>query len=142
MALFTSETAADMARKSAESKRLRLENLRNAVADAVGNPEIDFKDRTLSRVRLQMENLSDEIDEAIDRADSKKVKELTDAYTRLGDMERILAGRPLPGSKRPAPERASKRGNDSMPSPIAPATPQAESQPTYNPATDPNAPNG
>ena len=36
------------------------------------------------------------------------MRDLADAQHKLSEQERILAGRPLPGSKKPAPERATK----------------------------------
>lgn len=133
MALITAENAREMAAKGNAAKAARLQQLRDAVQDAVSNPVIAFPSRTLSRVRLQMGNLADEIDKAIG-GDSKRLKELTDAFTRLAELERQLDNRPLPGSRRPKEDRPKR--NEPLPEP----TPAPVS--AYNPANDPLAPNG
>ena len=44
--------------------------------------------------------------------DSKTLKELADASARLSVQEFALAGRPLPGTKRPAPDGARRSRSD------------------------------
>lgn len=117
MSLFTAENAAEMGRRGAEARAKREEQMRLAIELAVKDPVIDFADRTLARVRIQMDKLADEIDREI-TGESKRLKELTDAYSRLADQERILAGRPMPGSRKPAPDRPTKRQFAPEPLPI------------------------
>lgn len=117
MALITKETAAEMGRKGAKARLDREEQLRQAIEFATKNPVVGFAERTLARVRLQMDRLSTEIDQEI-TGESKRLKELTDSYARLADQERILAGRPLPGSRKPAPDKPGKRQSTPTPQPV------------------------
>jgi hypothetical protein len=50
--------------------------------------------------------------------DPQRLDRLASAQMRLAEQERILAGRPLPGSRKPAPERVA--GRRSAPSLHAP----------------------
>ena len=109
--------------------------------------ELDtFAKRRLARVRAQLDRLDDELAEC-SLEDSKRIKELTDAQLRLSEQERILAGRPLPGSRRPAAERAPRLGDSApayepvpVPIPVPIAQPAQPAQPPgweYDPpATD------
>jgi hypothetical protein len=76
------------------------------------------------RVREQLERL-DRL--ASEEDDPKQLKALADATTRLSEQERLLAGRPLPGSRRPGNESKGKRADwwiEMQPSaPVAPAPP-------------------
>jgi hypothetical protein len=40
--------------------------------------------------------------------DAQQLNWLATAQARLSEQERILSGRPLPGSRRPSPDRAIK----------------------------------
>ena len=109
---------ADFARKaglrSVEARRIRLEQAaqlkpaQDPFAPTVSSTvaALDFAERRLMRVREQLEKLDDI---AKNEKDTKRLKELADATTRLSEQERILAGRPLPGSRRPASDRGSAR---------------------------------
>ena len=63
------------------------------------------------RVRVQLDTLDARLEAELRAAkpDSRAIREITDAQVRLSEQERILAGRPLPGSRRPAPDRADRR---------------------------------
>lgn len=51
----------------------------------------------------------DRLDALLDRErDPQALDRLASAYAKLADQERILSGRPLPGSRRPKPEREPK----------------------------------
>ncbi len=117
MALFTPQNAREMAARSNAAIAARKQAMRDAVEIAVSSPAIDFAQRTLARVRLQMDRLSDEIDKEI-TGESKRLKELTDAYARLAEQEQKLAGRPNPGSRKPAPDKPAKRQLAPMPQPV------------------------
>ena len=124
MALITSENARQLADIGRANTKARIQKLRETVDIALKNPALDFNERTLSRVRVQMDSVADEIDKELLRTvpDSKRLKELTDSFDRLSDRERILAGRPLPGSRKPAPERSEKRSSRMAdPSPVSEA---------------------
>ena len=60
----------------------------------------------LERVRLQLDRIDAmmlvEVEPAL-------LDRLASAQARLSEQERILAGRPLPGSRKPAPDRADRR---------------------------------
>ena len=111
MALFTRETAASMSAKgnAARWSRWRAEREKTAnppklepiISD--GNPT--FAQRKLARIRDQI----DRVERLLDDADEPQaVDRFANALTRLYDLERILDGRPLPGSRKPAPERATR----------------------------------
>ena len=53
-----------------------------------------------------------------DYPDGQRLNWLAAAQERLSDQERILAGRPLPGSRRPAQERAPRRQTSEILTPI------------------------
>ena len=124
---FTAANAAQYARKShaPESARFRKpppEAPALPPEQPVSNPAAlldEFAARRLMRVREQLQRLDDLAAQA---TDSKVLKELADATTRLAEQERILAGRPLPGSRRPAAE--PKRGRPESVGPWVPAVVQ------------------
>ena len=81
-------------------------------------------------MRRQIDSLSDMLDsetvpQAIDR--------IAAAIERLSKLEQVLAGRPGPGNRKPAPDRPSKRQFAPEPLPVV------VQQPKPN---DPNEPNG
>jgi hypothetical protein len=60
----------------------------------------------LERVRLQL----DRVDKMMmEEDDPQRIDRLASAQMRLAEQERILAGRPLPGSRKPVPDRADRR---------------------------------
>lgn len=101
-----------------------------------------IKDR-LARVRKQLRRL-DELMDA--ETDARMLERLATAMTRLAELERVLAGRPLPGSRRPSEERAprqrapllsqTKLAQLQTPSPSAPQ-PDTPAQPTTPTPTTP-----
>ena len=97
----------------------RAERLEAEVQTAARELLDEFAARRLMRVREQLQRLDDLAAQA---TDSKVLKELADATTRLAEQERILAGRPLPGSRRPAAE--PKRGRPESVGPWVPAVVQ------------------
>ena len=66
------------------------------------NPTDDYTVQRLARTRKQIEMLDEQLEEA---PDARAVKAIADALARLVEIERVLAGRPLPGSRRPGRER-------------------------------------
>lgn len=58
----------------------------------------------LARVRKQLAAVDTEIEAGV--PDSKRLRVLTELQHRLADQERVLSGRPLPGSRKPRPERS------------------------------------
>jgi hypothetical protein len=100
MPRFTRETAAIASIKGNASRwsRPRVSQAPAAIPEIVPELANDFALRRLNRVREQLDKL-DAL--ASGEKDTKRLKELADATTRLSEQERILAGRPLPGSRRP-----------------------------------------
>lgn len=74
----------------------------------------------IRRVRAQVDGLLNHIDAELDKrkADGQRLNWLASALERLAELERILDGRPLPGSRRPPPLETTK------PAPRPPAMPQ------------------
>ena len=60
----------------------------------------------LERVRLQLDRVDAMM---LTEDDPQRLDRLASAQMRLSEQERILAGRPLPGSRKPAPDRADRR---------------------------------
>ena len=95
-----------MAARSHEARRLRLAQaeLHADGSTAYQAPVADqYRLSRLARTRKQLA----QVDRMLEAAtDAREVKSLADALARLADMERILAGRPLPGSRRPRAEHS------------------------------------
>ena len=90
----------------------------------------DYATRRLARVRVMLDQLDEELERLSRRPhDSKRFKELTEAQAKLADQERILSGRPLPGSRRPKPEREPK-AQPTVLEPQIPTEPQPVGQDT------------
>lgn len=105
MARFSAANAKEMAARSHLLRKQRVQELRLA-ANPVPLPADDsYVERRLSRVRQQIEVLSDMLES---ESDPQKIDRLASAIARLAEYERQLANRPLPGSRRPAPERVAK----------------------------------
>jgi hypothetical protein len=68
-------------------------------------PKDAFTQARLERVRVQIARIDALL---ADEDDPKRLKELADALGRLADQERILAGRPLPGSRRPEKDKPAR----------------------------------
>ena len=66
----------------------------------------DYISKKLLRVRKQLARLDDLLDEEDEPA---LIDRLASAIGRLSEIERNLAGRPLPGSRKPAPDRPDRR---------------------------------
>lgn len=64
-----------------------------------------FTELRLMRVRKQLDRLDDMM---FKEKDPQKLDRLASAQARLSEQERILDGRPLPGSRRPRPEKPTK----------------------------------
>lgn len=78
--------------------------------DNLSEEPLTFQARTLARVRIQIAAIQQKIDKqlAMPTTDSKIVKELMDAFSRLEIAEQKLSGRAAPGSLRPSTK--GKRG--------------------------------
>jgi hypothetical protein len=112
---FNKDNARAMAVKGAEirranrNKRIQADKLlRDLLENVVVVSPIKQDEHSaylqtrLSRVRRML----DRIDECIEsESDPMRLDKLTSAQSKLAEQERVLAGRPLPGTKRP--EKAS-----------------------------------
>ena len=146
MAQFTSANAREMAakgnatlkaRRNLEKNRLALVDellakaaLPTAPAPALPEPpeppDVYLASR-LTRVRTQIDMLSDMIDAETDAA---KMDRLVNALYRMQDVEQKLAGRPGPGTLKPrSPDALGPR--DSRPASV-PQAPQVPSVPQAN----------
>jgi hypothetical protein len=100
MACITAANAREMAARSHEARRQR----QSARENAPELPELDedYADHRLARVRAQL----DRVDQMMMKeADPQKLDRLASAQARLAEQERILDGRPLPGSLKPKPPK-------------------------------------
>lgn len=102
-----------------------------APPDVHPKPQDTYLASRLARVRKQIDQLSDMLDE---ETDPQRLDRLACALARVSEIERQLAGRPMPGSRRPAPEadpsqvtRASRA--TATPLGAAPATPVTPTPP-------------
>jgi hypothetical protein len=72
----------------------------------------DYVSRRLARVRAQLDRIDDLLAELSavkpGQVDARKLNDLAAAQARLATQEQQLAGRPLPGSRRPGKERSPR----------------------------------
>ena len=124
---FTSENAAMYARKSHALDSARnqkpVADPSQALAVQSVEPAQVFVEKRLTRVREQLERLDDLVKT---EKDAKMLKALADATTRLSEQERILAGRPLPGSRRPREDRGRVSAGWIELQPALPSAPAAQ----------------
>ena len=116
MALFTRETAAIASTKAnqvrwsrwrAEQAKIETPPEPKPPPAALPTTPDDFTTRKLARIRGQIDAVESLLDGA---TEPQAVDRFANALTRLYDLERVLAGRPLPGSRRPVPEGRRGRG--------------------------------
>jgi hypothetical protein len=127
MPLFTTATAREMAARSHAARLKRTTQREAARVVAPGFPQAKpqqdddalFIAKRLARVRKQLDRIDGMIEKEID---PMKLDRLASAQARLAEQERILAGRPMPGSLRPKkpPEQARPYCKVSPISPIKP----------------------
>lgn len=123
-----------MAARSAESRRI---NPLRAVPPGYKLVRADYPEHVptsddypaviLARTRTQLDLVGRQITTELEREkpDSRRLRDLTDAQTRLAEQERVLSGRPLPGSRRPKEDRRQgERGGWIELQPALPGSPQ------------------
>ena len=102
MPRFTAQTALAAAQLSVASRKAARERPPEPPPPApvsLPTEQADtFTTRKLARVREQIDSVEALLDKAVE---PQAVDRFANALTRLYDLERILAGRPLPGSRRP-----------------------------------------
>jgi hypothetical protein len=133
MGRFTAANARENAAKSHAARRLRLANGKPAAESFPQTPQVGpqeaanaYVSARLSRVRVQLDLVDKRITEQANAktVDGQVLNWLCSAQERLAEQERILAGRPLPGSRRPASE-SKRAAQPPICRPWVPAEPQA-----------------
>lgn len=124
MPLFTPLNAAEMAHRSQASRRERkVSRMGTAYPGQIaGNepgaadnlsparetPADNYTADQLTLVRDQITQMHVVLREASKVKNAKDAKAAADALSRLYDVERVLAGRPLPGTRKPLPNRSPR----------------------------------
>jgi hypothetical protein len=114
---FTKQNAAENAIKAHEARKQRLEaeqiqrDAEAANALTMQAPADDYRATTLARVRIQLDKIFNMM---LAEDDPAKIDRLASAQARLGEQERQLSNRPLPGSLKPT-SRSSKSRSDVEP---------------------------
>lgn len=109
---ITAETAAKFHALNAEKRKTRLEKIRRArEADEIPS---DWVQDRLRRAREHLARLDKLFEAEASKAkpEAKTLKEYADAMARLQTQEQQLSGRPLPGSRKPAPDRVPRVNRD------------------------------
>lgn len=108
--LFTAANAREMAARGnaakALAKKQREEQLARANAIAIEPADEIYRSQRLARVRKQLEKLDEMIEK---ERDPQKLDRLASAQARLSVQEFALAGRPMPGSRRPGREKPARK---------------------------------
>jgi len=107
MPLFTRENAREMSIRGNDARWHKP--LAPAIippSDSVaGNVAENWNRTQRDEVRARMKRYEAMMDK---ETDASALDRLTSAWSRLAEQERILDGRPLPGSRRPAVEKPAK----------------------------------
>jgi hypothetical protein len=101
MAVISTANAREMAAKSHAARRQRAAQAAQRATPTVQMPPVadGFVAERLSRTREHIEQLNRLFAVC---SDPHKLDRLASAISRMSEIERVLAGRPLPGSFRPA----------------------------------------
>jgi len=103
MSLFSRENAREMAARSVAVRQERARRPAPAPLPAPASTGPDpFTAGLLVEVRAHVTRLAARLEEELDRPkiDGQQVNWIVSAPERVADLERVLAGRPLPGSQR------------------------------------------
>jgi hypothetical protein len=107
MALITTDTARSMAAKSAQSRRER--KIKTALVPPTpppsGEPSGDYVAMRLARTRALIDQAERQLALA---GDAQEHERLARSLASLSELERVLAGRPAPGSYRPKEAKHSE----------------------------------
>lgn len=106
---FNSQNARELQRRGCEAKKLRAEARRIAVEQASLqlSPEELYRQTELARTRKEIDACQKAM-ESSRNGPARDYKALSDALWRLREIERVLAGRPLPGNYRPVREKVKR----------------------------------
>lgn len=109
--LFTAETAAEMAKRAHVTReRNRIEA--KIAAEMPHIPAVEpheasfYAKQRLACVRAQLKRVDEMM---MTETDPSRIDRLASAQTRLSEQERILDGRPLPGSRKPAADKPARQ---------------------------------
>jgi hypothetical protein len=106
MARITAANAREMAAKSHEARRQREAVRRMPPQPPQATAQLaDYVGERLVRVRVQLDRLDKLM---MTESDPQKLDRLASAQARLSEQERILDGRPLPGSRRPGKQKSAE----------------------------------
>ena len=103
MPLFTRENAAILGKAGAEARWRKPQPPATTPPIPTPMAEDDYPGKVLARTRNQLDLVANSILHELTKSnpDSRRLRDLSDAQRHLAEQERILAGRPLPGSRRP-----------------------------------------
>src|ERR1700692_774653 len=107
MPLITKETAREMGARGNQIRwAAEIEAAKQALTPVIAEtlPDGYLKDQR-DAVRARMKRYETLMDA---ETDPSALDRLTSAWSRLAEQERILDGRPLPGSRRPTADRSVK----------------------------------
>lgn len=104
MPLFTPEVARMNAAKSAEVRRANAQAKRNGITP-LASTDAAYLRKRLARVRLQIEDMNKRLDA---EQDPQAVQWIVNSIYRLTELERVIAGRPLPGQLKPVAARPAR----------------------------------
>lgn len=146
-ATWTPEQARAMAvaSRSARIERARLKALLPAQVplEPAKSPPPDFASLSLARVRAHVHNMHQVISCELTRVkpDAQRLNWLAAALERLAELERRLAGRPMPGTLKPRAQDARPAQPASvapvlLPQPAAPAQPDPPAAPSLTEAPE------
>ena len=148
MARFTAANARENAAKAHASRRQRLASGNSAAETFPQTPQAgpheatnDYVSRRLARLRTQLNSVDTAIEREVAKSspDGQRLNWLAQAQDRLAEQERLLAGRPLPGSRRPREERTPAPVVEIAPLYPIKAAPVPVSRPAGWEYDDPNA---
>jgi hypothetical protein len=103
MARITAANASKMAARSWEVRRER-ENMQgdsSAIPQQIPLPASDYVAFSVTRTRGQLDRLHAMLAKS---KDAQEIERLARSIASLSELERVLSGRPLPGSRRPGKE--------------------------------------
>ncbi len=122
---FTSETASEAGKKGALignaviKQRKIAKLLRNSALPIYADSPESYEQKTLVRVRLQLDMVYKAFMDECDKSEPEagKLDRLAAAQARLSEQERFLSMRPAPGSLKPTSPKSPKTGNFAPPPP-------------------------
>jgi len=155
MARFNSATAREMAAKSHAARLQRLASGTQAAETFPQTPQGGpheapgaYVSRRLARVRAQLDLVDKAFETEATKAnpDGQRLNWFAQAQERLSEQERLLSGRPLPGSRRPGKEGAGRKSDwwiemqPALPAPQVPKDGLPDPLPVEPPTPAPTAP--